>query len=61
MSNINALYLYLSKYAISLTNKTNKPFTLVEPTVTGTVQDPLAVENLNNQLYMPWNSSVRIL
>ena len=31
---------------------TNKPYTLVGPTVTITVQDPLAVLHLYNQLYI---------
>ena len=30
------------------------PYTLVGPTVTRLVQDPLAVLGLNNRLYMNW-------
>ena len=37
-----------------LVNETNLQalYTLVEPTVTGLVQDPLAVLHLNNRLYI---------
>ena len=36
-----------------LTNDPYKPYTLVGPTVTRPVQDPLAVVLLDNRLYIP--------
>ena len=33
-------------------NKTDLPYNLVEPTVTGLVQDPIVVTHLKNGLYM---------
>ena len=44
---------------ISVVYYTYKPYTLVGPTTTRLVQDPLAVKLLDNQLYMSPDSHMK--
>ena len=49
---VSALILFIVLPHIKILKQTYKPYTLVGPTVTERVQDPLAVVNLYNRLCM---------
>ena len=54
LDNVLSILIGIESAALQSTNIkcTYKPYTLVKPTITRPVQDPLAVKLLDNQLYI---------